>query len=214
MIKTRIKMQLIMHISQYLLDIGGKIRYYKLGYSGHFFGGHMSQAASFDNSNFKEELQLQKWLPLVRSRANAFRGKGLEADDLIQEGLIGLLNAIRAYDTEKGASFKTFAYVCITNHLSSAVEKVNNNVETVSIDDDESEAVSQRDLQELVISREYMENWLIDAYKLLSPREEKVLKLYLSGCSYRQMSEMLEVSEKAVDNALCRAKYKLRGIKF
>lgn len=174
----------------------------------------MSQQTSFDNSIFKEELQLQKWLPLVRSRVNAFHGKGMESDDLMQEGLIGLLDAIRAYDPEKGASFKTFAYVCITNRLSSVAVKADKQIETVSIDDDEREVVSERDPQEFVISREYMQNWLKDACKLLSPREEKVFKLYLSGCSYRRMSEMLEISEKAVDNALCRAKSKLRSVKF
>jgi len=173
----------------------------------------MLQAALSDNSNLREELQLQKWLPLVRSRANAFCGKGLEADDLIQEGLIGLLAAIRGYDAERGASFKTFAYICITRHLTSVIDKADKRVETVSMDDDR-ELFPDKDPQELVVSREYMSNWLNDAYKLLSQLEEKVLKLYLSGNSYRQISDKLGISEKAVDNALCRAKHKLRGVKF
>ncbi len=174
----------------------------------------MAQAARVDNANFKEELQLQKWLPLVRSRANAFRGKGMEADDLIQEGLIGLLYAIRAYDADRGASFKTFAYICITNHLTSVMEKADKRIETVSIEDDDRQFIPDKDPQEVVVSREYLENWLADACKHLSEREEKVFSLYLSGYSYHSMAEMLGISEKAVDNALCRAKSKLRGVKF
>ena len=174
----------------------------------------MSQAASFGNAYIKEELQLQKWLPLVRSRANAFRGKGIEAEDLVQEGMIALLDALRAYDADRGASFKTFAYVCITNHLTTVTERADKRVETVSIDDSGRDFIPGKDPQELAVSRVYLKNWLIDAYKLLSPLEEKVLKLYLSGHSYRQISEVTEMSEKAVDNALCRAKHKLRGVKF
>ena len=184
------------------------------GYERSVFGGFMSQAAAVENGNIREELKLQKWLPLVRSRANAFRGKGLEEDDLIQEGLIDLLDAIRRYDPERGASFKTFAYICITHCLVSAVEKVDKRVYTVSIDDDEQNIGPEKDPQEVVISRDYMKNWLDDAYKLLSSLEEKVFKLYVSGKSYHQISDMLGISEKAVDNALCRARAKMRRLKF
>lgn len=161
-----------------------------------------------------EEYQLQKWLPLVRSRANAFREKGVETDDLVQEGLIGLLYAIRAFDSERNASFETFAYVCITNRLRSAVSYAGKNPNTVSLDEDEASALSQSDPQDYIIGREYAANWLKCADELLSKLEGQALRLYLAGYSYQQMAQKLKCSTKAVDNALCRAKSKLHQIKF
>ena len=161
-----------------------------------------------------EETKLQKWLPLVRSRANAFREKGVESDDLVQEGLIGLLSAIRSYDESRGASFETFAYICITNRMRSAVSSVVPSTKTVSLDEGEASEDIKSDPQEIVLSGDIAERWLEAADKKLSDLESKVLRLYLAGYSYREMAALVKSSEKTVDNALCRAKSKLRNLKF
>lgn len=165
-----------------------------------------------------EEGQLERWLPLVRSRANAFRRKGVEDDDLIQEGLIGLLYAVRAYNCGSGASFETFAYTCITNRLRSAVAKMGRQSSEVSLDDESGAgalnqaADSGEDPQEIFISSEQAAQWLCRVEKALSPLESRAMRLYLGGYSYQEMASILKTSPKSVDNALCRAKAKLRSV--
>ena len=170
--------------------------------------------ASTDLNVGGEETKLQKWLPLVRSRANAFREKGVEADDLVQEGLIGLLSAIRSYDESRGASFETFAYICITNRMKSAVSSAVKRTETVSLDESQESPDVKADPQEIVLSDDVAERWLDAAVKKLSALEAKVLRLYLAGYSYSQIADAVNASGKTVDNALCRAKNKLRDVKF
>lgn len=163
-----------------------------------------------------EEHQLEKWLPLVRSRANAFRQSEAETEDLIQEGLIGLLYAVRSFRSESGVSFETFAYVCITNRLRSAVVRLGKQSPMTSPEGDMNDITRlgvaiEEDPQELFISREQANNWLERADRLLSPMENRVMRLYLGGYSYREMARMLDSTPKSVDNALCRARKKLRG---
>ena len=170
--------------------------------------------ASTDFNVGGEETKLQKWLPLVRSRASAFREKGVESDDLVQEGLIGLLSAIRSYDESRGASFETFAYICITNRMKSAVSSAVKRTDTISLDESQESLDVKADPQEIVLSDDVAERWLDAAVKKLSALEAKVLKYYLSGYSYRQIAAAVNASGKTVDNALCRAKNKLRDVKF
>jgi len=123
----------------------------------------MANSATLCKECSGEEMQLQNWLWLVRSRANSFREKGVETDDLVQEGVIGLLNAIRAYDASRGASFETFAYHCITNRMRSAVMSAVKFPGTISLDSDDTELWAGDDPQETVVSKEYAENWRLKA---------------------------------------------------
>lgn len=161
---------------------------------------------------------LERYLPLVRSRANAFRQKGLETDDLIQEGVIGLLYAIRAYDRKFGTSFETFAYVCITNRLRSSVVKASQKLQTVSLDScapfEENlwNTTQEEDPQEIVISHEQFSQWLQRVRTCLSDFEHQVIRYYLAGYSYQEIAKFLQSATKAVDNALQRARRKLRRL--
>lgn len=165
-----------------------------------------------------EHRLLERYLPLVRSRANAFRQKGIETDDLVQEGVIGLLYAIRAYDHRLGASFETFAYVCITNRLRTVVASASRKLETVSLDsaspvtDNLWNTLQEEDPQEIVISREQFDQWLQRVDACLSGFEHQVIRYYLGGYSYHEMARLLESTTKAVDNALQRARRKLRRL--
>lgn len=161
-----------------------------------------------------ETEKLEKWLPLVRSRAYAFRQSGAETEDLIQEGLIGLLYAVRAFREGYAASFETFAYICITNRLRFAAARLGRQL---SVNGDEEDIAQsslsvgcEEDPQELFIIGEQVQGWFDAADKLLSPMENRVLRLYLSGYSYREMASALKISQKSVDNALSRARKKLR----
>lgn len=161
---------------------------------------------------------LERYLPLVHSRANAFRKKGVETDDLIQEGVIGLLYAIRAYDHKFGTSFETFAYVCITNRLRSAVATASRKLPIVSLDScppwEENfwSPAQEEDPQEIVINREQYGQWLQRVDICLSGFEHQVIRYYLGGYSYQEIAQLLQSTTKAVDNALQRARRKLRRL--
>lgn len=165
-----------------------------------------------------ENALLERYLPLVRSRANAYRQKGVETDDLVQEGVIGLLYAIRAYDHRFGTSFETFAYVCITNRLRTAVAAAGRKLETVSLDsylplgENSWNTMQEEDPQEIVISREQFGQWLQRVDACLSGFENQVIRYYLGGYSYQEMAQLLQSTTKAVDNALQRARRKLRRL--
>lgn len=171
-----------------------------------------AQSAAADTAG--ENGLLERYLPLVRSRANAFRQKNVETDDLVQEGVIGLLYAIRAYNDKLGASFETFAYVCITNRLKTAVASAGRKLETVSLDGcpQDWRIAGEEDPQEIVISREQSGQWLQRVAACLSGFEHQVIRYYLGGYSYQEMAQLLHSTTKAVDNALQRARRKLRRL--
>ncbi|WMJ84399.1 sigma-70 family RNA polymerase sigma factor [Oscillospiraceae bacterium LTW-04] len=161
---------------------------------------------------------LERYLPMVHSRANAFRQKGVETDDLIQEGVIGLLHAIRAYDHKYGASFETFAYVCITNRLRSAVATASRKLPIVSLEscppwgENYWKTTQEEDPQEIVINREQLGQWLHRVDTCLSGFEHQVIRYYLGGYSYQEIARLLQSTTKAVDNALQRTRRKLRRL--
>lgn len=160
------------------------------------------------------DLLIGRFIPLVRRRAYSFRGKGVESDDLIQEGLIGLLYAMRAYQPCHGAAFATFAYRCVTNRILSALASVERGTQAVSLDScvarAESPGFESGDPQEILIEFEELERWRKRMLNLLSGFEKEALELYLSGHTYQEMAQALKSTTKAVDNALQRARRKLR----
>ena len=160
-----------------------------------------------------------KLLPLIRKTAiRSVTGCNIDCEDLIQEGLIGLLSAVRSFDQEKEATFITYASVCISNSIRSAVRKTKTgkeipDKEIISIDD-ASSLCSDRlfDPQNLIIENEEVQRLKNRLDKQLSDTEQKVLKLYLFGDSYSVIAKKLLLSnEKAVDNALQRIRKKLKS---
>lgn len=177
---------------------------------------HSTSNLSLSNEHLLDEaIRLESCLPLVHSRVNAFRQRGVESDDLFQEGIIGLLNAIRSYRPEYGASFETFAYTCITNRLRSAVFAAGRTARAVSYDewqnfDSSIEDAGELDPQEIVANHEEMDRWRQMVRERLSELERQTVGLYLGGYSYEEIAASLHQSIKAVDNALQRARRKLR----
>jgi RNA polymerase sporulation-specific sigma factor len=165
----------------------------------------------------KEELLVEQYLPLVRSRASALMGNGVEPEDLVQEGLIGLLHAIRAFDARRLVSFSTFAYRCITNRMLNSIQaagksRLSFRLEDGALADDPGSPTKQEDdPQEIIIVREQTEQWLHCMAAQLSDFEQQALRLYLSGYTYHEMAASLACTTKAVDNALQRARRKLRA---
>ncbi|MCI8359994.1 MAG: sigma-70 family RNA polymerase sigma factor [Clostridiales bacterium] len=162
-----------------------------------------------------------KYVPMAQSRARAFSRAGLEADDLAQEGMIGLLGAIRVYDP-KQASFSTFARLCIDRMLLSAVRQAGRQKRIpaerlIAADGPDDRPVKGLDTfgdennpESILIAREEAERLRRRAGDALSHLEYQVLSAYLSGESYEEIARQLHTTVKSVDNALQRIRRKLR----
>ena len=156
---------------------------------------------------------IARYVPLVKARAAAMKTRYIDADDLVSEGFLGLLNAIRSYNATKGA-FAAFAKVCVVNKMKNAVissggvAKENAELdEQFSFDEIEDTKLGT---EELVILKEQNDEIVKSFNTLLSEREKEVFNLYLDAYSYVQIAKKLGVSVKSVDNAIARAKQKLR----
>ena len=132
----------------------------------------------------------------------------LEVEDLNQEGMLGFLAAVRTYSPEKGASFDTYASKCIHNRIRSVAVRVSRKtVETDPLEDDLSGA--QNPLDALSDNETFGE--LLKLLKTeLSDKEQKVLALYIGGFSCAEIARRLSIPVKSADNALQRAKRKLK----
>ena len=164
---------------------------------------------------------VKSFMPYINKRASRIRLVGMMYEDIVQEGLIGLLDAIEGYDEERGASFETFAITCIDNRIHSALrqaaaKKNTPLVDYLSLSENTEEGYSSLNLpeelspEEIVILREELGLVFTMIKENLSEFEKKVLSLYLDGYSYIAISELLHTSSKSVDNALQRARKKLK----
>ncbi|MBQ6119679.1 MAG: sigma-70 family RNA polymerase sigma factor [Clostridia bacterium] len=153
-----------------------------------------------------------RYRPFVKMIASHYFGASLETDDIVQEGLIGLLSAVYTYSSEKNAAFRTYCAACVTNSIRSAVKadagKKNSPLNSY-IPLSDVELPADFSPEQIVISDEntvFLNN-LIDTR--LSALENEVLKLHIGGADYRTTAETLGITEKAVDNALQRVRSKL-----
>ena len=170
------------------------------------------------------EFIVGKYTEFVKKRSGPYFLAGAERDDLVQEGLIGLYKAVKSFDGGKRANFKTFAEVCIVRQMITAVKsstrKKNNPLNHyISIHGTDNDTADENiydgfiDLQNvnpesIMIEKENVEGMEFEISKLLSDFENKVLSLYLSGVSYKEIAAHLNKEPKAVDNALTRIKKK------
>ena len=172
-----------------------------------------------------EETLVMRYNRLVRVCARPFFLVGGDSEDLIQEGMLGLLSAIRSFQADKTASFRTYAEVCIKSRLISAVRTASSgkhsplntyiSFETPSfdgiVDFSSATAVSmpQANPEDMLISREELQEHLDTAKGRLSGFEAKVLSFYLDGLSYQEIAAQVKRSPKSVDNAVQRIRRKL-----
>lgn len=171
-----------------------------------------------------EEALAERYVRSVRICARPLFLAGGDSEDLIQEGMLGLLSAIRQFDPSANVPFKTYAELCINRRLYSAVKSaarlkhlpLNNGIPLDSILSEESQPqatsypeANRRITEEQVLARE-SEKELHSAFsQYLSGFEAKVLQLYLSGLSYAEMAAQTHKSEKSIDNAVQRIRRKL-----
>ena len=171
-----------------------------------------------------EERLVVKYMRLVRRCSRPFFLVGGAPEDLIQEGMLGLLSAIRQYDPKQNAAFKTYAELCIKNRLLSAVKTdsrlkhnpLNDGLPLYSLLSEESQIpllayteLFRRTPEEQVLARENKMELQQSFKRCLSPMERNVLRLYLDGLSYQEIAEQTGKPIKAVDNAIQRIRRKL-----
>ena len=175
-----------------------------------------------------QEYLLDKYKSLVRAKSRAYFLIGADSEDIIQEGMIGLYKAVRDYNEEKNASFRSFAELCVNRQMITAIKAATRQKHQplnsyVSLNkpvyEEESEQTYMDFLQSnsgsllnpeaLLIGQEnksFLEDQMV---KNLSSFETRVLVLYLQGRSYFEISRVLDKPEKSIDNALQRVKKKL-----
>lgn len=161
-----------------------------------------------------------RYMSAIRAKAAPLHSSLLETDDLCQEGLLGLLNAARTFQSDAGAKFGTYAAVCIANRMIMAYRTAvsGKNVPLrnfVSLNDETGTDIlmpdSASDPAAMLSENESFTLIWREIERVLSGLELRVLTLYLNGCSYREISEKLGVSRKSADNALQRIRLKLKN---
>ncbi len=132
----------------------------------------------------------------------------IERDDLIQEGMIGLFQAIETYDEARGVMFSTYANVCIRNRIKNALDFFWQHRKNIDKDQDIDEIVSVSNPENDTIITEYSE-FMKRGLKNLNELEQKVLERYIENKSYKTIASELEISSKKVDNILVKIRLKL-----
>lgn len=169
-----------------------------------------------------------KYKNMVRSKAKSMFILGADNEDLIQEGMIGLFKAVRDYDMGRDASFFTFAELCVSRQMYTAVRASKRQkhlplntyvpLDSSTSDDDReggdlSELLSDRvelSPEEQFLDKERVAYLEKQIDKELSDFEKQVMDLYITGMSYAQIARVLGRDEKATDNALQRLKAKIK----
>ncbi len=179
------------------------------------------------NDDNAELTLINRYKKLIKIKSRTYFLVGGENEDLIQEGMIGLIKAMKDFDVEKGASFNTFADICINRQMITAIRRANSkkyqplNLSyslNTFLSNEKDEEVEYIDLleskdkspEELLISYENIEKIYNLIESELSKLEKKVIIGYLEGKSYQQIGNKLDKSEKAIDNALQRVRNKLQ----
>ncbi len=161
-----------------------------------------------NDDNAAAEL-IARFAPGVRKKADSF--KGTMNDDLAQEGLLALLDAVRKYVPDKGAAFSTFAWHCIVNRMINVYKRVN--TDFIELPDDIESAFDATVIPENIIVEQVSLSELYEKIeKTLSELELKVFKLYIAGEPYQTIAQRLDVPVKSVDNAVQRIKHKLKSV--
>lgn len=180
------------------------------------------------NTRAQEEI-IKRYKNFVRSKARSYFLVGADKEDIVQEGMIGLFKAIRDYQPDKMASFRSFAELCVKRQIITAIKTATRQKHIplnsyVSLNkpmfDDESERTlydlmtNSKELnpEHLIIKREEMTTMEIQMGEVLSDLEWQVLSAYLDGKSYQEIAEDMGRHIKSIDNALQRVKKKLEKV--
>jgi len=175
-----------------------------------------------NGDTYSEELLITRYSEVVRACARPLFLFGGDTEDLMQEGMLGLISAIRSYDPNRDTSFKTYAEQCIKNRLYTAIKKAARqkhmplneyiSIESPHFDEATLSVYNIRNPEELFILKEHLKEITENADSSLSRLESTVLLAYLDGKSYSEIAKAIGRSEKSVDNAIQRIRKKLNKL--
>lgn len=168
------------------------------------------------------ELLLERYRSTVVSMARSFAGNPADAEDYAQEGMLGLLAAVTSFQQGKGAGFRTYAVICIRNRMRnvSRMEQTASRsagTQDVSLDDPENSiqellADDADTPEQAFFEKERVSELYAKLADVLSKQEREIFWLSVSGLSYDEIAERLRIPSKSVDNAIQRARRKLRAV--
>lgn len=171
----------------------------------------LARDAQLGGQKAADEL-VRRYRPFVSLIASRYFGASLEPDDMIQEGLIGLMSAVCTYSPDRNASFRTYCAACVTNAIRTAVKAEGgkrNAPLNSSVPLEEIEVPDEISPERIVLADE-KEGYIRSMIQTrLSAMEAAVLLRHLNGDDYRETAKTLGITEKAVDNALQRVRSKL-----
>ncbi|MCQ2407620.1 MAG: sigma-70 family RNA polymerase sigma factor [Oscillospiraceae bacterium] len=170
------------------------------------------------------EQLFQRYHKLISDMARSFAGNPTDCEDYVQEGFLGLLAAASSYQPEGVASFRTYASVCIRNRMRSAFKKQHPDpageqmTSAVSLDDPEQSlgdllADGEDSPEQAYLEKERIAELYERIASVLSRQELEIFHLSVSGLSYEEIAKRLKISIKSVDNAIQRARRKLRSVR-
>lgn len=171
------------------------------------------------------EALIRRYREVLRGKARTYYIMGAEEEDVIQEAMIGLFKAMKAYDPTRNASFRTYAEICMNRQIYDAIKAANRKKHvplntSISLSrpmedtsdhtlEDMLPSLSAGDPEADMVIQEVMTQIRENHMGLFSPMEQKVCQYYMEGKSYREIAEKLGKSPKAVYNAMERNKQKI-----
>lgn len=184
----------------------------------------VTEARSGNNEAF--EILISRYKPSITAKAKTYFLRGADREDIIQEGLIGLVKAIRDFKSDRTCGFRAFAELCITRQIITAIKTATRQKHIplnsyVSLYNNESSGEGERMLIDLIEGDSSLnpEEYMIinESYKgiddklikILSKFERSVLEHYIAGKSYVEIAAVVGRPVKSIDNALQRIKHKL-----
>lgn len=184
-----------------------------------------------DGEDAVMEYLIAKYKDLVLKKTRPMYILGADHDDLLQEGMLGLFKAIRDYDAGRDAAFSTFAELCVTRQVYTAIQAANRQKHMflnyyVSLEadmEDGNEPIrsllesytdgSVSSPETIVVGRDSMEAFFAEMERVLSPFERQVVELQITGMNYTEIAAVLNREAKAVDNAIQRIRNKIRQLR-
>lgn len=185
-----------------------------------------------ENNESAKEIFYDKYKPTVEVKARkyfqAVKGNGIELNDLIQEGMIGLSNAISDYQEQKNIKFSTFAATCIERNILTYIRRISCNKHMVlnnSLSMDASLSTYDKPLKDFICDEENLnpENVFIRnedeveidrlINEILTEQERDVFLLRADGFSYNEIASLLNMTKKSVERSISRARNKIEKFK-
>ena len=173
-----------------------------------------------------EEILINKYKDMVKGKAHLYFIVGADSEDVVQEGMIGIFKAVRDYQPDKNASFKTFVDICVNRQIITAIKRAGRQKHSplntsVSLskpvgDDSEGETLetvlplpNNMDPEMIMVARDTIDRIIINAPKLFSKFEQQVWEEYLKGKNYLVIADIMNRPPKSIDNAIQRIKKKI-----